>query len=246
MNSFWLAVQFLTRLPTPPGLSIEGNAVGRSALYYPLVGALIGLLLALAGHWLDDHNAWLAAALVLSLWVIVTGGLHLDGLADSADAWAGAQGDRERCLAIMKDPYAGPAGVSAIVLVLLLKFAALGTLFEAAPTSHWWLAPLMGRCALLVLPLALPYVRPQGLGRVLSAELPRGHARQVLLATAILTLLIAGWNGMLVLAGGGVAMYLLIRALRSRLGGTTGDTLGAGVEITETLTLLSLALTAGG
>src|SRR5690606_7673193 len=123
-----IALQFLTRLPVRlPGMP-EAQQIGRSLLWYPLVGLLLGgLLLALHGL-LGATPALLQAAILLAVWAGLSGGLHLDGLADSADAWVGGLGDRERTLAIMKDPRSGPIAVVVLLLVLLLKFAALAVL----------------------------------------------------------------------------------------------------------------------
>ncbi len=245
MNSFWLAVQFLTRLPTPATNFADAGALGRSALYYPLVGITIGLMLYLPACWFADINPWLRAALVVSLWAWLTGGLHLDGLADSSDAWVGGQGDRERSLAIMKDPCSGPAGVTSIVLLLLLKFAALGTIMSAPACIAWWLAPVAGRSILLAMLMLLPYVRANGLGNNISTHLPKILARRVLLVVCAVSLLAAGRAGLLVIAASGLLLLMLYRTLLRRLGGTTGDTLGGGVESGEALALIVLALTFG-
>lgn len=128
-----IALQFLTRLPLPKSILQEQDyrpeQLGKSVLMYPVVGILIGgllVLLAKALHSFTPHiPTMLIAALVLFSWVLITGALHLDGLSDSADAWVGGYGDKDKTLAIMKDPYCGPAGVSIIVIVLLVKFTAL-------------------------------------------------------------------------------------------------------------------------
>lgn len=107
MLPFWIALQFLSSLPVSlPGMP-EPRELGRSLLFYPLVGLLFGLLLWLASLLLQGTPAPLHAALLLTLWVLLSGALHLDGLADSADAWLGGFGDRERTLQIMKDPRSG-------------------------------------------------------------------------------------------------------------------------------------------
>ncbi|APQ14031.1 adenosylcobinamide-GDP ribazoletransferase [Pseudomonas oryzihabitans] len=234
-----IAVQFLTRLPIRlPGMP-PPEAVGRSVPWYPAVGVLLGGLLSLIA-WLGvSGGIYLQAALVLAGWVILTGGLHLDGLADTVDAWVGGYGDRERTLAIMKDPACGPMGVLALLLILLLKWSALVVLLPHA-YSGLWLAPLAGRLALPWLLLTTPYVRPGGLGDILSRHLPRTSLGRVLLVGALLLLLLPqGFTALLVTA----AVALLVRrALRHRLGGTTGDTAGALLELTETAVLVALAL----
>lgn len=146
-----IALQFLTSLPIRLPAMPEPEQQGRSLLYYPLVGLLLGALLCLAAFVLDGAPALLQAALLLTLWVALTGALHLDGLADSADAWLGGFGDRERTLQIMKDPRSGPVAVVVLVLLLLLKFSALLALLRRNSTPHccWrrcWGGPRCQRC----------------------------------------------------------------------------------------------------
>ena len=168
-----IALQFLTRLPVRlPGMP-EPEQIGRSLLWYPLVGVLLGgLLLALHGL-LGDTPALLQAAILLAVWVGLSGGLHLDGLADTADAWIGGHGDRQRTLEIMKDPRSGPIAVVVLLLVLLLKFAALVVLLGQGAWAGLLLAPWLGRALLPLLLLTTPYVRAGGLGAALAAHLPR-------------------------------------------------------------------------
>lgn len=238
---FLIALQFLTALPvriTEP----DATTTGRSLLYYPLVGLVIGALLAGLAWLLGDAPALLAAALLLAVWVVMTGALHLDGLADSADAWLGGLGDRERTLAIMKDPYCGPTGVVALVLALLIKFAALAYL---APNQSWEIlvvTPVLGRTALVLLFLTTPYVRPHGLGGLLANHLPRRACIAMVMVTLAAIPLITGRAAIgLLLAMAG--LFLMLRRLMlQRLGGTTGDTAGALVEITEATVLLTAVL----
>src|SRR6202034_1504436 len=123
-----IAVQFLTRLPIRLEPPPAGREVGLSLLWYPALGLLLGLLLWVVRVLLRPLAAPLAAAIVLALWVACSPALHLAGLADTADAWVGGRGDRERTLAIMKDPYSGPVAVVAVVCLLLVKFCALSAL----------------------------------------------------------------------------------------------------------------------
>ncbi len=167
--------------------------------------------------------------------------MHLDGSADSADAWLGGFGDRERTRQIMKDPRSGPVAVVVLVLLLLLKFAALLALLQAQHYVALLLAPLLGRAALLALFLGTPYVRPNGLGHALAANLPRTWAKGVLLLVAIGCLLF-GSSGLIALALTAVAFLLARRAMLRRLGGTTGDTAGALLELVEGTVLIGLAL----
>ena len=240
MTPWWIALQFLTRLPVTLAGMPTPEQVGRSLLFYPLVGLLIGLLLLAAQHLLGDSAVLLQAALLLALWVGISGGLHLDGLADSADAWVGGFGDKQRTLAIMKDPRSGPIAVVVLVLLLLLKFVALVALLQSGAGLLLLLVPWLARCLLSLLFLTTPYVRAGGLGQALAEHLPRRQLPWVLAANA-LTMLLFGWPALLaLLVAGGVFIWLRSLMLK-RLDGTTGDTAGALLEIAECAVLVALA-----
>ena len=240
MTPWWIALQFLTRLPVTLAGMPTPEQVGRSLLFYPLVGLLIGLLLLAAQHLLGDSAVLLQAALLLALWVGISGGLHLDGLADSADAWVGGFGDKQRTLAIMKDPRSGPIAVVVLVLLLLLKFAALVALLESGAGLLLLLVPWLARCLLPLLFMTTPYVRAGGLGQALAEHLPRRQLPWVLAAN-LLAMLLFGWSALLaLLVAGGVFIWLRSLMLK-RLDGTTGDTAGALLEIAECAVVVALA-----
>jgi len=242
MLPFWIALQFLSSLPVRlPGMPAP-QELGRSLLCYPLVGLLFGIILWGLNWLLLGTPLLLHAALLLTGWVLLSGALHLDGLADSADAWLGGFGDRERTLTIMKDPRSGPIAVVTLVLVLLLKFVALVALIEQQQALMLIIVPLIGRSALLGLFLTTPYVRSGGLGQALADHLPRSAGKQVLAISAVVCVLIAG-------VGGGVALVVAVagfvwlrQVMLRRLGGTTGDTAGALLELLEVAMLVGLAL----
>ncbi len=241
LDPFWIALQFLTRLPVPAQPAYEPAALGRSVVVHPLVGLLIGALLAATGGLLAAGPPLVAAALALVVWVLASGALHLDGLADSADAWLGGRGDRERTLELMRDARNGTGAVVAVALVLLVKLAAL-----AALVGHGWaallLAPALGRGAGLALLATTAYVRPDGLGAALVERLPRRAAAAALAAVAVLTVLLLGWTGLAVLAVTAGVFAGLRALMRARIGGTTGDTAGALIELTEAAALVVAAL----
>ena len=240
MTPWWIALQFLTRLPVTLAGMPTPEQIGRSLLFYPLVGLLIGLLLLAVQHLLGDSAVLLQAALLLTLWAGISGGLHLDGLADSADAWVGGFGDKQRTLAIMKDPRSGPIAVVVLVLLLLLKFAALVALLEHQSAWLLILVPWLARGLLPLLFLTTPYVRAGGLGHALAEHLPRRQLPWVLAANALVMLLF-GWSVLLaLLVAGGVFIWLRSLMLK-RLDGTTGDTAGALLEIAECAVLVALA-----
>jgi len=239
MLPFWIALQFLSSVPVKlPGMPAP-EALGRSLLFYPAVGLVFGGLLCLLDGVLAGTPALLHAALLLTAWVLLSGGLHLDGLADSADAWLGGFGDRERTLTIMKDPRSGPIAVVTLVLVLLLKFCALLALLENGQGLALLVAPVVGRAALLGLFLCTPYVRAGGLVQALADHLPAPAGRWVLALVAVASLYLAGgW----VVAIALLVFYWLRKLMLRRLGGTTGDTAGALLELLELAVLVSWAL----
>lgn len=242
MLPFWIALQFLSSLPIRlPGMPTPQES-GRSLLFYPLVGLLFGVLLMALNHLLDGAPMLLHAALLLAAWVMLSGGLHLDGLADSADAWLGGFGDRDRTLLIMKDPRSGPIAVVTLVVVLLLKFTALLALIDAHTDVGLLLAPVIGRAAMLALFLNTPYVRAGGLGQALADHLPRKTGVRVLAAVAVVCVLIGGGAAAWVLVVTACGFFWLRRVMMQRLGGSTGDTAGAMLELLETLVLVTLAL----
>ncbi|WP_339473806.1 adenosylcobinamide-GDP ribazoletransferase [Pseudomonas sp. RL_5y_Pfl2_69] len=242
MLPFWIALQFLSSLPIRlPGMP-QPQELGRSLLFYPLVGLLFGGLLWGLSVLLAGAPLMLHAALLLTVWVLLSGGLHLDGLADSADAWLGGFGDRERTLTIMKDPRSGPIAVVTLVLVLLLKFCALLALIEQQNSAVLLVAPLIGRSALLAVFLTTPYVRAGGLGQALADHLPRRAGWWVLGLSALGCVVLAGYAGLWALVLATVGFVWLRRVVMRRLGGITGDTAGALLELLEVLVLVGLAL----
>lgn len=242
MLPLWIALQFLSSLPIRLPSMPQPQELGRSLLFYPLVGLLFGVLLWGLSSLLAGTPLMLHAALLLTAWVLLSGGLHLDGLADSADAWLGGFGDRERTLNIMKDPRSGPIAVVTLVLVLLLKFCAVLALIELQQTAVLLVVPLIGRSALLAIFLTTPYVRAGGLGQALADHLPRQAGWWVLGLSALTCWLLASSAGVWALALAAVGFVWLRRLMMRRLGGTTGDTAGALLELLEVLVLVGVAI----
>ncbi len=242
MLPFWIALQFLSSLPINlPGMP-KPQELGLSLLFYPLVGALFGGVLWGVCALLAGTPLMLHAALLLTVWVLLSGGLHLDGLADSADAWLGGFGDRERTLTIMKDPRSGPIAVVTLVLVLLLKFCALLALIEQQQAMVLVIVPLIGRSALLGVFLTTPYVRAGGLGQALADHLPRKAGWWVLALSAVVCVALAGYAGLWAVMLATLGFVWLRHVMMRRLAGTTGDTAGALLELLEVLVLVGLAL----
>ncbi|MEM9954828.1 MAG: adenosylcobinamide-GDP ribazoletransferase [Chloroflexota bacterium] len=221
------AFSFLTILPL--GFA-EGRKPGWSVAWYPLVGVLIGLLL-VAIHTLSPFDTSLIAFMMLLAWVIITGGLHLDGFADSCDSLL-ATVSVERRLDIMKDPRTGSWAVIGLVLLLLGKWIFL----QSASVAYILLAPVLGRWVMSIAVLTIPYARKQGLG---SYFRDGAGWREIMIATGITLIAIWWLNAWWVAFGVLIIAILLIRWTMTRLGGgITGDIYGALCEICEVMCLL--------
>lgn len=233
-----LAVQFLTRLPTPQLRDFREEELSRCAVYFPLVGLLIGALLVLPLLALDQRP-WLAALLALLAWVWVTGALHLDGLGDVADAFGAAHRSPERFLEVLKDPHMGVFGVVAIVMQLLVKLVLLAELVGGPWLWGVLLLPAWARWATTL--LWSRWLPPLHAG---MAERFAWHRSEGA---------IWDWGWGVALAG--VSLWLAPPLLvclplaplvawywHRRLGGISGDCLGASTEVIESLLLLALVL----
>ena len=238
-----LAFSLLTRIPVRLPDAIEDRSWGAAVAFYPLVGLVIGALLTLAAFALMALEAptGVSALLVLVLWVGLTGAFHLDGLADSADAWLGGYGDRDKTLRILKDPACGPAGAVALILVLLGKWVALTALFESGSVGALILAPVLARAAVVWLFLNLPCALEEGLVTRAHENQPRALLQRALVLSALASVLL-GWAGLAMLLTTVALTLAGARLMRARLGGFSGDLAGALVEAAETAMLLVLAL----
>lgn len=232
MKRLIVAIQFLTRLPTPRVAS-DAADFAASIRWFPAVGLLVGAIVAGSG-WLGARiDPWVGAMAALAAWVMVTGALHLDGLSDLADGCGAAHGDRDRLLAVMADPHVGSFGVVAIGLQLLAKLVLLH-----ASGGHWpalILIPFAARIGPLFWARWLPPLHA-GLGARFAGAVGAPH---LIVWTALL--LAAAWAvpGLLATA---VLVPLWALWLRRKIGGISGDGHGAGIELVETGLLLACLL----
>lgn len=236
------AIGFLTRIPVPRSTVSGGPSSGtahnppsltRVAWAFPVVGVIIGFAAAGSLVLLDDRplvGVWLA----FILWVCITGGLHLDGLADVVDGLGASHRDRSRFIQVAKDPHIGGYGATAIAVQLI----STALLLLAVPPDHYWavvLVPVWARWTAVITPVLVP-----ALGQGLAASMGRRH----LLAAIVWAFVLAAaslWLAPALLVA--VAIGPLIAGFwRMKLGGFNGDCLGAGIEITETVLLLALAV----
>lgn len=236
MRGLILAIQFLTRLPVPALSGFRTEEQARSVGWFPLVGGLVGAVVG-ACVWLGTQfDPWLGALFGLVAWVAVTGALHLDGLSDLADALGGAHRNPDRLLAILADPHAGVFGVVAVAIQLLTK---LVLLMLAAGLEQYVLLLLVPAWARLgVLWWArLPSIKP-GLGERFAWRSSPWIPWFWLSALGVSSLACP------ILLAAPLALLVWRQFLSVRLGGMTGDALGAGVEVTESVLLLAGVLAA--
>ncbi len=239
MNSIVIAFQLLTIIPIPYHFIASDKEFANSCLYYPLVGLFIGfLLLLIASLMLQTMPLNIVAVFILIIWVLLSGALHLDGLADCADAWVGGLGNRERSLAIMKDPASGPVAVVALILLLLLKWALIKYLLEQELFLILLFTPAIGRLAILILMLTTSYVRPSGMAETIIKHFPSIAAKRLSIVVLLVALYFVGLQAVILMLG---LLWLIAFQANKRLGGVTGDVYGASVELVE-ITVLAGSL----
>ena len=240
MTGFFLAWQFLTLLPGGiKDAEIGPRDLGRSAACYPLVGLLLGMIL-WGAYWLLSHAfpRALCDGLVIVLLVILTGALHLDGLADTLDGLAAGKSAAER-LQIMRDHRVGTFGAVGLILILGIKLLALNSLPEEVLGKALLVALALSRWSMVQLVYRAPYARPEGgLGKIFKEHVRK---KEMILATVFsltaAVFLFRFWGALLWLAVGFSTLGIQVFFAR-KIGGITGDVLGAANEIHEVLALL--------
>jgi len=243
MTAFLIALRFLTILPIGRHIQVDSALVVRSSKFYPLVGLLLGgMSWGFYGLVRSAFPVDLAVGLLLAFWVVMTGALHLDGLADCLDGCYGGKNPGDR-LRIMKDVHVGTMGIVGLILLLGLKFLALKQFLSSQAPVYWLLLiPAAGRWIPVFLSAFWPYARPEGgLGQGLVQEMRK---QELFWATLL------AWGLVIGLAGGPGLLLMGLQLLWSllngwffsrKLGGITGDTLGAAIETGELAGLLLLA-----
>jgi adenosylcobinamide-GDP ribazoletransferase len=234
-----LALTFLTKLPWPWRGPAEAAALARSLFWFPWIGALLGL--GFWGAWAGLHRILpgpAAVALLLALTVWITGGLHLDGLADTADGLGGGHTPAD-ALRIMKDSRVGAFGVISLILALLLKFSLFLSLSaQTRGTEALVLYPVVSRWGMVLLAYLSPYARPEGgLGQAMTLGVSPRTLAGASLSAGALSLLILGVPGLILCGAAAALIWLGSLYFQRRLGGVTGDVLGAANEVLEILVL---------
>lgn len=242
MNSFLAALQFLLLTPAFIRRAFTPQEMGKAVGFYPLVGLLLGAILAIVDILLGFiFPIQVRSALILALWVVLTGGLHLDGFLDACDGLLGGS-TPERRMEIMRDERVGAFALAGGVLLLLIFFASL----NVSMSARWaalLLAPLLGRWAISLALVVYPYARPSGLGRGIKDH---AGATQAIFATvtAILVVAVVAFTcqsaaPLIALVVAAVTLWLSAQFVLRRIPGMTGDTYGAIDMLVEAGVLLA-------
>jgi adenosylcobinamide-GDP ribazoletransferase len=241
-DNLCLAFSFLTIFSVPVKQKSASAALAQATVFFPLVGLCIGMVsLAVAGI-VDSHfSPRLTALLLVLMPVVLSGGLHVDGLADFFDAIF--RSDRQEILRIMKDSRIGVWGTLGVVFLILLKWEALSAL---VPRDIGFLLALsLSRWSFVLISFLLPYARPEGgLGKDVAGQVTQ---QQLVISTggvALLSLFL-GWKGLAVVMLSAFFVFLLSRWYHKKIGGITGDVIGATGELTEIFVYLAILMMNG-
>lgn len=242
MNELFLALQFLTAIPIK-FKSITENKLANSLIYFPLVGLILGLILSGINSlflFLGFQDLSINVILIISL-VVLTAGMHLDGLADTFDAFLSNK-NKEEMLKIMRDPHIGVMGVVSIVCVILLKIALLSNISPYLKVPSLLLMCVLSRWVFVLVIYLFPYARQEGKAKVFM----QGINFKIFIITLAITLCLAvlighipGVIAFLIAAG---SSYLLAKYISKKISGITGDALGAINELTEIIILFSICI----
>lgn len=236
LKKFFLAVSFLTIIPAYGRNDADEKDMADSLCFYPLVGFILGGLLAGTAYLASFFSTALGSdALVIAVWIILTGALHLDGLMDSGDGLFSGQ-DREKKLVIMKDSRVGAMGVITLAVILMLKLTFLNELDGGDKWTSLLVAPALGRGVMVYAIALFPYARSTpGLGNSFGSAKMTDKMVAATLVLLVGTYLIASYSGLITIAITALLVCFIARWIAHSLGGMTGDTYGALCETTEML-----------
>jgi len=242
--SFLAALRFLTIIPLPGRREASSEELGRSIVYFPLVGVIIGLIL-VGLNWLLGlllSSALTNVLLVVSL-VAVSGALHLDGLVDTCDGLAGGKTVEERWR-VMDDSRAGGFGIISVCCLLLVKYVALNNVPASWLMPTLVLMPMLSRWAMVYALFAYPYAKPSGLGKVFKQGASRLRFIVATLIALVAAVILAQLSGFVIMLAIWVIALAVATYLKGKFGGLTGDTYGAINEVAEVCILILVCLLA--
>ena len=239
IRAFLATIQFMTILPVLVKWTgqLTEKQQGQMVLFYPVAGFIIGAMLFATSYWLPPQGL-LSAAIITVLWIALTGALHLDGLADSADAWLGGLGSKQRTLEIMKDPRAGSMAIVAVCCVILLKFTAIHELLVSHQSVYLILIPVLARMNVMLLFITTAYARADGIGAVAASNTSKIGVAVMLMLITLFSYYYLQVAALYAIAASVLVLLLVRHLMLRRLQGTTGDTAGALIEISEVVTVV--------
>lgn len=242
MRSLIIALQFLTRIRLFKNLSASEEEYAKAIKYFPVIGLLLGFILMLLYNvGINYLDSFALAVLLVVAEIILTGGLHLDGLMDSCDALFSGR-ERERKLEIMKDSRVGAMGVLGLVCLLLVKLALLTEIPYSRMYFALLLMPVLSRWAAVYAIVLFPYAREEGLGASFNSNKVSDLLIASLFSLILFCLLIPRLFYYLSLPLLLVTVVVLSERINAQLGGQTGDTYGMIIEISEIAWLFWLVL----
>ena len=236
------ALQFLTILPVKRNFTSE--QIGRSTVWFPVIGLVIGgILLGLHYVLILLLPSGVVNGLLLAVLVILSGGLHLDGLADTIDGLAGHR-TPERRLEIMRDSRIGAIGAAGLFLFLIIEYIALNNIPDKYLPFTLLLAPTVSRWTMVYAIFAFPYARPEGLGKAFKQAVGRSEFLIATFLTLLLAVILFPTAGPVIAAGTWIIISLAALYIKGQIGGLTGDTYGAINEIALIAVLLAVNILA--
>jgi len=241
---FLAALRFLTIIPLPGRREISPEEVGRSIVYFPLVGVIIGLILVGLGWLLGLFlpSALVDVLLVVSL-VAISGALHLDGFVDTCDGMVGHKTVEERWR-VMHDSRAGAFGIIGVCCLLLVKYVSLNAVPDSWLMQTLVLMPVVGRWAMVYAVFAYPYAKPSGLGKAFKQGASWTRFTIATIITLAVAVILAQLAGFIIMLGIWVIVVAMAAYLKGKFGGLTGDTYGAINEVAEVCVLILVCLLA--
>jgi adenosylcobinamide-GDP ribazoletransferase len=237
-RAFLAAFHFLTIIPPFNQKPIKAQELGKSIAYYPIIGGLIGLSLIVVDRLFSlVFPISVAGALLIAFWAAISGGLHLDGFLDSCDGILGGIDPEDR-LRIMKDERVGAFALIGGILLIMIKYAALSSLFEFRDQALL-LSPIVSRCGMSLAIVCFPYGRPIGLGKDFKSFASWRQAIIALVLTIIAASILSGFSGFIIAVISSVFVLGIASFIVRRIPGLTGDSYGAINELVEVLVLLA-------
>jgi len=240
-----IVITFLTRIPLKINFTYGAEDMGKTSCYFPVAGLIIGFFVALTLYLIGFIDSQLAAVLGLLMGILLTGGLHLDGFMDTADGIFSAR-DRDRMLEIMKDSHVGAHGVTACIILLLLKFVLYGISIRSL-NNVFWIIPMafiFSRWAMVYAILFYPGARNQGLAQIFITYKRKWDFPIASIFTILPIIIFQQWITLIPLVVSFCLVWWYLRSIQKILGGLTGDIYGSLAEISEVFFIASFLITA--